>query len=241
MNNIELLLFSHEPSMVSKASLAGIDGFIIDWEDHSDINRQHPQSHFQAPDTCDDLARVTSLSQKPVWCRINQLGSHTENEIKLALSHGADLILLPMVRQPEEVEHFLSLIAGRAQTGILIETVDACNCAAQLAALPLDRVYVGLLDLAICRGSNDLFKPLTDGTVEQLRNIFSEHSFGVGGLTTVDAGAPVPCLELMAHLVRLGCDFTFLRNSFKRDVAGRNLKEEISRIRTAWAQLNNVN
>ena len=241
MNNIELFLFSSEPAIVEEADLAGIDGFIIDWENRDDLGRQQTHSDRYRPDSNDDLARLTGQSQKPVWCRINQSGMHTENEIELALKHGADLILLPMVRQPDEVEYFLSLVSGRAQTGILVETVEACDCAAQLASLPLDRVYVGLLDLAISRDSSELFKPLTDGSVEQLRKTFHNTRFGVGGLTTVDTGKPIPCLELMAHLHRLGCDFTFLRNSFKRDIAGKNIKEELNLIRAAWAQLSNAN
>lgn len=238
MNNIELLLFSTDPLMIEQVDQAGIDGFIIDWEDHSSANRQHPLSNFPAPDTAEDLASTTALTQRPVWCRINHSGDWTENEVELAIAHGANLILLPMVRETEEVEHFLSLVAGRVQTGILVETVEACTCAPQLATLPLDRIYVGLFDLSISRGGNeDLFTPLIDGTVEQLRNTFHKNSFGVGGLTTIDGGNPVPCLELMAHLVRLGCDFTFLRNSFKRDVAGRNIHDELRLIHTAWQQL----
>ncbi len=240
MNNVELLLFSTDPSIVEEADRAGMDGFIIDLEDRYRFQRQLVDD-AQSPDTHEDLSIVSSQTQRPVWCRINQPGQWTEEEVEQAITHGADLILLPMVRQPEEVEYFLSLVSGRTQTGILIETVEACDCAQQLASFPLDRIYMGLFDLALSRNSNDLFNPLTDGTVERLRNIFAKSQFGVGGLTTVDAGAPVPCLELMAHLVRLGCDFTFLRNSFKRDIAGKNIKKELNLIRTAWAQLSNAN
>jgi hypothetical protein len=172
-----------------------------------------------------------------VWCRINEPEVWTAKEIELAISYGADLILLPMVRTPEQVEQFLALIAGRTQTGILVETMEACSCAKQLADLQLDRVYVGLFDLYLSRGSGNIFTALTDGTVAELRNNFRHTSFGVGGLTTVDRGDPVPCLELMAHLIRLDCDFTFLRNTFKQDIVERNLAEELQRIRGAWTEL----
>ena len=238
MNKLELFLFSHQPSMVETADKAGIDGFILDWEDRNRFQRQSIGDSVQAPDNHEDLARVSSLSQRPAWCRINEPGEWTEDEVELAIAHGADLILLPMVRKPEEVEDFLSIVSDRVQTGILVETTEACDCAAQLATLPLNRIYVGLFDLSISRNSDDLFKPLMDGTVERLRNIFHASKFGVGGLTTVDAGSPVSCLELMAHLARLGSDFTFLRNSFKHDIAGKNMQDELAAIHAAWAQLN---
>lgn len=233
--HIELLLFSKDLSLVEVADRAGMDGFIIDWEDRERFQRQ--QLAGEPVDTTDDLQRITSITQRPVWCRINQPGEWTEAEVEQAIEHGADLILLPMVRSPDEVKHFLSLVAGRTQTGVLVETVEACACAPQLAALPLDRVYVGLFDLLRSRGGGDLFEPLTDGTVERLRHVFHTSAFGVAGLTTVDRGAPIPCLELMAHLQRLGCDFTFLRNAFKRDIVGRDMAEELRRIRASWKQL----
>ncbi len=235
--DIELIFFATEPATVEAADRAGMDGFIVDWEDRCRFQRQHAASDTAPPDTAEDLECVASHARRPTWCRINQAGDWTRDEVELAITLGADVILLPMVRGPNEVATFLSLVAGRVQTGILVETVEACRCARQLAALPLDRVYTGLFDLSISRGHKDMFSPLTDGTVERLRNAFRNTSFGVAGLTTLDGGNPIPCLDLMGHLVRLGCDFTFLRNSFKRDLAGRNLQNELLRIRSAWAEL----
>lgn len=233
-SDIELLLFSTHPSLIEEADRAGIDGFIIDWEDRNRFQRNHDQHDLQGPDSLKDLAQVSSITNKPIWCRINQFGDWTEKEIEQAISHGADLLLLPMVRSISEAKQFLELVNQRTQTGILVETTEACELATKLADLTLDRVYVGLFDLSISRGNNNLFSPLADGTVEQLREAFRDTRFGVGGLTTVDGGSPIPCRELMAELARIGCDFTFLRNSFKRDLAERDMDGEIQAIRQAW-------
>ncbi len=56
-------------------------------------------------------------------------------------------------------------------------------------------------------------------------------------MTVVDRGAPIPALLLMSELARLECHFTFLRRSFKRDIVGRDLPEELRKIRLAWARL----
>lgn len=235
--DIELLLFSTHAPTVEKADRAGIDGFIVDWEDRNRFQRKHNAADQRSADTEVDLARISGTTGRPVWCRINQPGDWTPHEVEQAIENGADLILLPMVKSPEEVEHFLSLVGQRARKGILVETVEACECAEELATLPLDRVYVGLFDLSMSRGSEHLFNPLMDGTVETLRDVFRQKRFGVGGLTTVDGGKPVPCLELMAELSRLECDFTFLRNSFMRDVAGKQMSREVAEVRKAWKQI----
>jgi hypothetical protein len=99
--------------------------------------------------------------------------------------------------------------------------------AAGLAARPLSRVYVGLSDLRIARGSSQLFEPLVDGTVDGVRADVEHVPFGVAGLTRLDAGRPLSCRLLIAELARLGADFTFLRRSFLADTATRDLSREV--------------
>ena len=72
---------------------------------------------------------------------------------------------------------------GRCGVGILIETLPAVAVAAGLAARPLSRIYVGLSDLRIARGSSQLFEPLVDGTVDRVRADVEHVPFGVAGLT----------------------------------------------------------
>ena len=166
-------------------------------------------------------------------CRLNRFGPRTAEEVDEALAAGADELLLPMVRSAQEVEFVLAHVDGRADTGILVETLAAVGAAAELARLPLSRVYVGLNDLAIERGTPSIFAPLADGLLGELRERFAAVRFGFGGLTLPDAGAPVPCRLLIGEIARLRADFTFLRRSFYRDVAGRNVEEEVPRILAA--------
>ena len=102
-------------------------------------------------------------------CRINGFGPWTGGEVDEAIARGADEILLPMVRTPEEVDRTLDLVAGRCGLGILVETQDAVDRVGALARRPLSRIYVGLNDLRIDRRSDQLFRPLVDGTVDAVR------------------------------------------------------------------------
>lgn len=112
---------------------------------------------------------MRNITDATVICRINAYSERTPNELEQAIGAGADEILLPMVRTVGEVEKVRTLAKGRCGVGILVETTNALRNVEELARLPLTRVYVGLNDLAIERGSPNLFAALVDGTVEDVR------------------------------------------------------------------------
>ncbi len=234
---LDPILFAHGPELVRTALAAGIGSFIVDWEWRDKERRQRGADTEINRDTVEDLARLSALGAERRLCRINRLGPWTAREVDDALAAGATDLLLPMVEAPAEVEELLERCAGRCRTGILVETVRGVEAAAELAALPLDRVYVGLNDLAISRGSECLFEAVADGTVERLSHTFAGTRFGFGGLTVADGGRPLPSRLLMAEMVRLGCAFTFLRRSFRRDTAGRDMARELARMRSLWEDL----
>ena len=218
--------------LATRAVAAGVDGLVIDWERNGKHVRQQAVDTEVNEDTVDDLRRVRGATHAPILCRINPLGDETADEIDAAVEAGASELLLPMVRSVADVERALELTVGRIGLGILVETVEAVANARELAQLPLSRVFLGLNDLALARGSTSIFTAFVDGTVDRVRAAF-EAPFGVAGLTVPDAGSPIPCRLLMGELMRLECDFTFLRRSFRRDVVGRALDIEVRRIREA--------
>jgi putative flippase GtrA len=233
---LELLLFSTDSVLVAEATAAGIDGFIVDWERRGKSRRQAGEGTQINEDTLEDLVRVRAATRRTVLCRIDGYGPWTAHQVERAIEAGADELLLPMVRNPQQVDRTLEHVAGRCSLGILIETQDGVQQAAQLARRPLSRVYVGLNDLRIDRGSASLFQPLVDGTVDEVRADVDPVPFGVAGLTLPDRGAPVPSRLLAAELVRLRASFTFLRRSFLADTAGRPLAPAVTQIRAALAQ-----
>lgn len=141
-----------------------------------------------------------------------------------------------MVDSLDEVHSLLDAIGGRAELGIMIETEGAIAIVDRIDALPLRRVFVGLNDLMVERGSRHLFEGVFDGTVERLREHFHRLDFGFGGMTLPHGGHPVPSRLMVAELARMDCQFTFLRRSFYRDVvaAGLDPAESVARMRRAW-------
>ena len=229
LTGVDLFLFTVDPGWGAEVVAAGAAGVVVDWERRGKQRRQAGEGTQINGDTPADLSRMRAATDGRLLCRINGFGPWTRAEVDDAVARGADELFLPMVRTAEEVDRTLDLVAGRCGLGILVETRDGVARAAELARRPLSRVYVGLNDLRIDRGSDRLFTPLVDGTVDAVRAAVPG-PFGVGGLTLPEAGAPVPAWLLAAELVRVGADFTVLRRSFTADMAGRDPFVEVPRL-----------
>jgi len=228
----KLILFSTDPSFIARAVAAGVGGIIVDWENRGKGTRQAFADTQINHDTLDDLKGVRKSTEARLICRVNQWGPWTRIEIEDAIEAGANQILLPMVQTMEEVEGVLKQVNGRCGVGILVETKAAIDLALEIGSLPLSRVYVGLNDLSIGRGTPNIFIPLVDGTLETIRRFFPV-PFGFGGLTLPELGKPIPCRLLIGEFARMDCQFSFLRRSFHRDIKGRDMAIEIPRIREA--------
>jgi hypothetical protein len=227
--SVEPYLFSADASLVAAACdehrppEEQAPAVVVDWERLGKAERQvRAEERIGtgtqiAADTEEDLRRVRAAVRATVICRINQPGPWTRHEVERAVALGADEVLVPMVRRPADVHAVLRAAAGRVGVGIQIETVDAVHCAGRLGRLPVARVYVGLMDLALERGTPSIFTALVDGTVERVRGAVPA-PFGFGGLTVPGAGRPLPTDLLLGEMTRLSCAFTFLRRSFIADV-----------------------
>ncbi len=236
---MDLFLFTVDPCWGPDVVAAGAAGIIVDWERRGKARRQLGEGTEINTHTAGDLSRMRAATPGRLLCRINGYGPWTAGEVDEAVARGADEILLPMVRTPEQVDRTLEFVDGRCGLGILIETQDAVDDAAALARRPLSRIYLGLNDLRIDRRSDSLFRPLVDGTVDAVRAEVGR-PFGVGGLTLPGGGFPVSSDLLAAELVRAGADFTFLRRSFTGDMAGRDPFVEVPRLLATVERLRHV-
>ncbi len=232
--SLQLLCFCTDASAARAVIGGGAAALVIDWERGDKRRRQDGHDTQISTDTPEDLARVRAATAAPIVCRINGVGPDTAAEVERAIELGADEILVPMIRGLDDVERVLERVDERVGVGVLIETEDAVADAAQIATAPLCRIYVGLNDLRIERGLPTIFDPFLDGTLAAVREAVGDIPFGVGGLTVPGAGAPVPAELLMGEILRLRCDFTFLRRSFWR-AAGNEPAAAIAAIHGAIA------
>jgi hypothetical protein len=236
-DRLSFLLFVKKIKTIKWAQAVGLQNFMVDCEWKGKPERQAGRDTDTSHSSFEFIAKASAIENTKIHCRINEFGSWTIREIEPAIEAGAYQIFLPMVRSVKEVEQFLRLIDNRVKSAILVETDEAVNHARDLAQLPLDSVYVGFNDLAISRDYQVIFQPIIDGTLEYLRETFTNTYFGFGGATFLGCGHPCPTEFLLAEMNRLSCDFVFLRRSFYRDVQDRNVNKEIRKIHIFWDEL----
>jgi hypothetical protein len=234
--DFHLFLFSTNPSTVRTALAAGVDGIIVDWENQGKKSRQESFDTQVNYDTYDDLCRVREVTPEgQLICRINGFSQeHTHEEVELALKAGADEIFLPMVQHCEDASRTYNMIAGRAEFSILIETVPALSCLEELSQLPLKRAYIGLNDLHIQQNSRNIFVPLMNDTVKNIREQFSI-PLGAGGVTYPPNGKPIASKYLINEYARLGINFSFLRRTFLKDHENHSMDYMVHKIKKAYA------
>jgi hypothetical protein len=234
--DFHLFLFSTDPSTVRTALAAGVDGIIVDWENQGKKSRQESFDTQINYDTYDDLCRVREVTPEgQLICRINGFSQeHTHEEVELALKAGADEIFLPMVQHCEDASQTYDMIAGRAEFSILIETVPALSCLEELSQLPLKRAYIGLNDLHIQQNSRNIFVPLMNDTVKNIREQFSI-PLGAGGVTYPPNGKPIASKYLINEYARLGINFSFLRRTFLKDHENHSMDYMVHKIKKAYA------
>ncbi|MEZ5645123.1 MAG: hypothetical protein R3E94_19965 [Burkholderiaceae bacterium] len=238
MNADHLDLFLFETSAPGAAAMhhAGVQHLLVDWEYMGKTERQQGFDTEIAPQDRNTLRDIVRSTTGPVWCRINRSGEHTRREIEEAIEAGASGLFLPMVQHPSEVEAFLGMIDGRCESGILVETTQAMTHLGSLAKFPLSRVYFGLNDFAISRSAHFIFRAVLDGSVQRAREAFEGIPFGFAGVTAIDRGSPVPCAWLVEEMERLGCQFSFMRRSFRRDVRQVSPGELVDGVQAYWRQ-----
>ena len=236
---LELWLFTTDLDLSLEAEKAGVKAIIIDWEGNSKVERQVNTGFECNSDTLEDLERISANTRLKSVCRVNAISPFLKLEIDQAIAAGADIIFLPMAKDDSDVREFMGYVHERAQTGVLIETKEAVENAKNIAILEPDFIYVGLNDLSISRGYSNIFKAVSDGTVEKLRNIFNDQLFGFGGVTIVDGGYPVQASLLLKEMSRLECDYGFLRRSFKKDIVGKDMEHEIGEISQHYLKYKN--
>lgn len=227
----QLLLFHRDIASSQIYTDAGADALIVDLENKGKGARQAGFDTEINTHQIIDLESVKSETNAHVMCRINGPNKNTSAEVRDVLNAGADEIIVPMIRHIDQARSAVDSISGNAMITLMIETQEALSFVPALCSLPIDRVYIGLNDLQISRGTASIFSSLVDGSLDKVRSDVNGIQFGFGGLTLRGMGYPLPVSHLVADLARLNADFTFLRRSFYRDVKTHSPKVALAQIK----------
>ena len=232
---MELFVFYANERLTKSCLEAGIDGIVVDLENSEKRYRQSLYNTQINKHDFNTLKEARLLFKGDLICRVNGGDKISGDEIQKAIDYGANYIMLPMIKVASEVERVLKIINGRAKCIPMIELHEAVINRSSIGALPVEKIYVGLNDLAISRNSRNIFTPMIDGTMDEIRASTSIN-LGVAGLTHPQLGQPIPSGFLLNEMKRLNCGFTFLRRSFFKDSKTHPVAEILSDIRYDYAE-----
>jgi hypothetical protein len=227
------MYITNDPAVARIAEASGVDRIFIDMEYIGKGDRQGGMDTVQSHHTPEDIARVKeAVTKAKLMVRVNPIHEATadygssKEEIDAAIEAGADILMLPYFKTPEEVAEFVRLVDGRAVTLPLVETPEAAERIHEILAVEgIDEIFVGLNDLSLGYGMNFMFRLLADGTVERLCNAFRDKGipYGFGGIAAIGQGL-LPAERVIAEHYRLGSECVILSRSFC-NAAGKSIEE----------------
>lgn len=239
---MRLIFITNHPDLARHAQDAGVDRIMVDLEHLGKIERQGHLDTLISRHSLADVDRLRKcLDTSELEVRCNPIHGDSQNEIEAILNRGADRIMLPMFRTRTEVDTFLSLVAGRARTCLLLETPQALVRIDEIIEAPgIDEIHIGLNDLHLSMGMDFMFELLSGGIVEYAIGKIRRKDIpvGFGGISRIGTGLLDASLILSEH-VRLGSQAVILSRSFHGQATTvaeleqtLNLKEEVTKLRT---------
>ena len=230
---MKLSLITEDEAFAVEAEQAGIDRIMIDLERDGKGERQAGRGLFLSSHRIESVARVKGALQKaPLVVRINPLGCRSRGEIDALVDGGADFIMLPYFSGLADVRVFLGLVRRRTGVILLVETRSAAGQLRALAAEPgVDEVHIGLNDLSISLGQDNLFEPICDGMIDEMAAVLRDARmpFGFGGIGRLSGrGLPVHPEHMLAEQVRLGATRGWLGRTFRGDLERSRARGELA-------------
>lgn len=221
--SLKLMYITNRTDVAEIAQANGVDRIFVDMEYIGKEERQGGVDSVKNSHTIADVKAVRSvLNKTELLVRVNPIHDATESycssedEIDAAIQAGADIIMLPMAKKPEELRRFVCAVGGRVKTMFLLETAEASeNIEEMLAVEGIDEIHIGLNDLHLSMNMKFMFELLCDGTVEHLCNLIREKGipYGFGGIARLGYGM-LPAENVITEHYRLGSSMAILSRSF---------------------------
>ncbi len=207
-NNLDVALIAEK---------AGVDRVWVDLETLGKEERQHNLNTVKSHHTIEDIRRIAPrLTEAEMLVRVNPWNENSKEEIDEVIKAGAQIIMLPMWKTVDEVEHFVEAVAGRAKTTLLLETKEAEECLDQVLELKgIDEMHIGLNDLHLSYGLKFMFELLSNGTVERIVKKIKAKGipYGFGGVSHLGDGM-IPAEMIIMEHYRLGSTRAILSRGF---------------------------
>ena len=223
---------TNRPEVALIAEKYGVNRIWIDLESLDKEKRQKDMNTVKSHHNVSDIAIIKPLLTKAeLLVRVNSWYEDSKDEIEAVIAAGADIIMLPYWKTPEEVKKFVETINGRCKTTLLLETKEAVDCIDEVLEMGgFDEIHIGLNDLHISYNMTFIFELLANGTVEMLCNKFKNAGipYGFGGIAKLGDGL-LPAEKIIMEHYRLGSSRVILSRTFCDNTKIENT-EEIDKI-----------
>lgn len=241
---IDLLIITNNTELAMRCDqIEGMRVF-VDLERNGKAERQKCLDSFISTHQIDDVGRIKGvLKRSALMVRVNPFQSHkpedSKAEVEEVLAQGADLLMLPMFTEPQQLKAFCEMVDGRAPVVALLETAGALNSFPGWLGIPgVEEVFVGLNDLHLSLGCRFMFEPLLQGHVDRVALGAAKKGmrFGFGGIARMDEGV-ITGRDILAEHLRLGSRAVILSRTFNRLEGHQSFEQAIMALRQAEAQL----
>lgn len=246
MEKFNLMILVSDAESAKEAQKAGVDRIFFDLEYIGKAERQRGRNTVKSMNNIDDIPQLRAvLDKSELLVRTNPIHAYSKTEVDKAIAYGADILMLPMVIDQHDVEHYVEMVNGRAKVCIMIETAAAMARLDKILAVPgVDELFIGLNDLHISMGLTFMFELLSDGLVEYIAKKCNQAGmpFGFGGIARIGEG-DLPSDNILGEHVRLGSKSVILSRTFKGvvgvDANARpiNLKAEVDKVRSRISEI----
>ncbi len=236
---MKLMLLTGDPVFAKKAEDCGVDRIFIDLEYINKADRQKGRNTYITHNTIDDVLPMRkTLTKSELLVRVNPINPLSKAEIDAVCEAGADLIMLPMVYDSEDVKTFVKFVDGRAKCVPMIETTHAMARIDDILEVEgIDELYIGLNDLHIGLGLSFMFEILSGGLLDYMAEKIKAKNipFGFGGMGKIGEGM-LPADAILAEHFRIGSGSVILSRTFRNEVDAEgkpqlDLLKEIAKIR----------
>lgn len=220
---LSLMYITNNPATAKIAQKAGVNRIWIDMEYIGKEKRQGGMDTVKNHHTVEDVKKLRPvITTSELMVRVNPLHEGTseypdsKSEIDLVIEAGADVIMLPMFRNAEEVRQFIAYVGGRAKVQLLVETAEAVENIDEIISVSgIDEIHVGLNDLHLAYHMEFMFELLCGDTIKNLCHKFKGKGlkYGFGGIARVGYGM-LPAELIIAEHYHLGSSAAILSRGF---------------------------
>lgn len=214
---LTLMYITNNPVVAQIAEKNGVQRVWIDLETLGKEERQKNMNTVKSHHKIEDIEKLANvLTTADLLVRVNPINEDSKKEIDAVIAAGADMIMLPMWKNVDEVKEFLKLVDGRAKTTLLLETKEAAECLDDVLEMGgFDEIHIGLNDLHLSYGLTFMFEPLSNGTVEMLCKRIAAKGipYGFGGIARIGEGT-LPAERIVEEHYRLSSTRVILSRSF---------------------------